>query len=212
LAKLAAVEDDSPTARALYEACLRINKANFMANSQWYLEGLAVASYLEGLAGVVAVQGELTWAAHLWGAAEALRETRGTPLPPVYRADYERSVAAARIHLGDKTFAAAWAQGRTMTPEQALAAQSQAPIPLASLAEPSSVPSVRPSPLYPGGLTAREVEVLRLVAQGLSDAQVAEKLVMSPHTVNSHLKAIYGKIGVSSRSAATRYASEHHLR
>jgi DNA-binding NarL/FixJ family response regulator len=130
---------------------------------------------------------------------------RGTPLPPVYRADYERSVAAARIHLGEKTFAVAWAQGRTMTPEQALAAQSQAAMSRASLAGP-------PSALYPGGLTAREVEVLRLVAQGLTDAQVAEKLVISPHTVNSHLKAIYGKIGVSSRSAATRYAIEHHLR
>ena len=54
--------------------------------------------------------------------------------------------------------------------------------------------------------------MLRLVAQGLTDSQVADKLVISPHTVNSHLKAIYGKIGVSSRSAATRYAIEHHLR
>jgi predicted ATPase/DNA-binding CsgD family transcriptional regulator len=212
LAKLAAVQGDDTTARALYEACLRINKANFMANSPWYLEGLAVASYLEGLAAVVAVQGELTWAAHLWGAAEALRETRGTPLPPVYRADYERSVAASRTHLGEKTFAVAWAQGRTMTPEQALAAQSQAAMPRASLAGPPSVLPARSSALYPDGLTAREVEVLRLVAQGLTDAQVAEKLVISPHTVNSHLKAIYGKIGVSSRSAATHYAIEHHLR
>jgi DNA-binding CsgD family transcriptional regulator len=49
------------------------------------------------------------------------------------------------------------------------------------------------------------------VAQGLTDPQVAEQLVISPHTVNSHLKAIYGKIGVSSRNAATRYAIEHHL-
>jgi len=64
---------------------------------------------------------------------------------------------------------------------------------------------------YPDGLTAREVEVLRLVAQGHTDAQVAEQLVISPHTVNSHLKAIYGKIEVSSRSAATRYALEQHL-
>jgi DNA-binding NarL/FixJ family response regulator len=60
-------------------------------------------------------------------------------------------------------------------------------------------------------LTAREVEVLRLVAQGLSDAQVADHLVISPGTVNSHLKAIYSKIGVSSRGAATRYAIEHQL-
>jgi DNA-binding CsgD family transcriptional regulator len=72
-------------------------------------------------------------------------------------------------------------------------------------------PPVPNAPTYPDGLTAREVEVLRLVAQGLTDPQVAEQLVISPHTVNSHLKAIYGKIGVSSRNAATRYALEHHL-
>ena len=71
-------------------------------------------------------QGEPTWAARLWGAAEALRETMGTPISPVYRADYERSVAAARAQLGEQAFAAAWAEGRTMTPEQALAARGPA--------------------------------------------------------------------------------------
>ncbi len=63
----------------------------------------------------------------------------------------------------------------------------------------------------PDGLTAREVEVLRLVSQGLTDTQVAEQLVLSRHTVNSYLTSIYSKIQVSSRSAATRYAIEHHL-
>ena len=60
-------------------------------------------------------------------------------------------------------------------------------------------------------LTAREVEVLRLVAQGLTNDQVAEQLVISSRTVNTHLTSIYGKIHVSSRSAATRYAIEHNL-
>jgi len=55
------------------------------------------------------------------------------------------------------------------------------------------------------------VEVLRLVSQGLTDAQVAEQLVISRRTVNWHVTSIYSKIGVSSRSAATRYAIEHHL-
>jgi len=63
----------------------------------------------------------------------------------------------------------------------------------------------------PDGLTAREVEVLRLVSQGLTDTQVAEQLVLSRHTVNSYLTSIYSKIQVSSRSAATRYAIEHQL-
>ncbi len=65
--------------------------------------------------------------------------------------------------------------------------------------------------MNPAGLTARQVEVLRLVAQGLTDAQVAEQLVINPRTVNFHLTSIYNKLGVSSRSAATRYAIEQHL-
>ena len=84
-------------------------------------------------------------------------------------------------------------------------------MPTTAPAEPSSVPHIPKSPTYSAGLTAREVEVLRLVAQGLTDAQVAEQLVISPRTVNFHLTSIYRKLGVSSRAAATRYAIEHHL-
>jgi DNA-binding CsgD family transcriptional regulator len=61
------------------------------------------------------------------------------------------------------------------------------------------------------GLTVREVEVLRLVAYGLSDALIAERLVLSLRTVHAHLRSIYRKLGVGSRSAATRWAVEHHL-
>lgn len=63
----------------------------------------------------------------------------------------------------------------------------------------------------PDKLTAREREVLSLVAQGMTDADVASRLFISPRTVSQHLRSIYGKIDVSSRSAATRYAIEHHL-
>jgi DNA-binding NarL/FixJ family response regulator len=55
------------------------------------------------------------------------------------------------------------------------------------------------------------VEVLRLIAQGLTDAQVAERLVVSAHTVHAHLRSIYGKLDVTSRAAATRFAVDHHL-
>lgn len=61
------------------------------------------------------------------------------------------------------------------------------------------------------GLTKREIEVLRCVAQGLTDVQVAEQLVISHRTVHSHLNSIYSKLGITSRSAATRYAIEHHF-
>ena len=173
-------------------------------------DDLNIPSYLEGLADVVAVQGESLWAAQLWGAAETLREAMGTPIPPVYHGDYERSIAAARVQLGEKAFAAAWAEGRKMTPEQAFAARGRTSRSVLGRAEVRSVPPMKP-PTYPDGLTAREVEVLRLLAQGLTDAQIAEHLIISPRTVNNHLTSIYGKIQVSSRSAATRYAIEHHL-
>jgi DNA-binding NarL/FixJ family response regulator len=61
------------------------------------------------------------------------------------------------------------------------------------------------------GLTSREVEVLRLVAQGMSDAQVADKLVVSLRTVHSHLRSIYRKLQVSSRNEAARWAVERRL-
>ncbi len=68
-----------------------------------------------------------------------------------------------------------------------------------------------PQPTYRDALTARELEVLRLLAMGLTNAQVAEKLVISPRTVNAHLNSIFSKLQVSTRSAATRYAVDHKL-
>ena len=53
--------------------------------------------------------------------------------------------------------------------------------------------------------------MLRLLAQGLSDTQIADLLVISPRTVNRHTTSLYSKLGVSSRAAATRAALEHHL-
>ncbi|HLI50140.1 MAG TPA: response regulator transcription factor, partial [Thermomicrobiaceae bacterium] len=61
------------------------------------------------------------------------------------------------------------------------------------------------------GLSRREVEVLRLVSEGLTDAQVADRLFLSPRTVSQHLRSIYRKLGVSSRTAAVRFATEHRL-
>jgi predicted ATPase/DNA-binding CsgD family transcriptional regulator len=67
------------------------------------------------------------------------------------------------------------------------------------------------TPAYPAGLTVREVEVIRLVANGLTNAQIAQKLVISTRTVNAHMRSIYNKLEISSRTAATRFAIDHHL-
>ena len=72
------------------------------------------------------------------------------------------------------------------------------------------VTATRPASL-PGGLSAREVEVLRLVAAGLTKAQAADRLSLSARTINAHLTSIYGKLGVPSRAAAIRIAIEHNL-
>ncbi|MEA2574180.1 MAG: hypothetical protein QOH93_1478 [Chloroflexia bacterium] len=63
----------------------------------------------------------------------------------------------------------------------------------------------------PEGLTRREVEVLQLIADGLTDAQVADRLVLSTRTVQAHLRSIYSKLNITTRTAATRYAMEHGL-
>jgi DNA-binding NarL/FixJ family response regulator len=64
---------------------------------------------------------------------------------------------------------------------------------------------------YPGGLTSRELDVLRLVALGLSDAEVARRLFLSVRTVHAHLRSIYRKLGLRSRTAAARFAEENRL-
>src|SRR5436305_14731178 len=124
-----------------------------------------VASSLEGLAGAVAAQGQLIWAARLGGAAELLRETIGASMSRVDRAMFEHAIALARVQLDEKAFTIAWAEGRMMTLEQALAAHGKEMIPTPMPTRPTSATPVR-STTSPAGLTAREVEILRLVAQG----------------------------------------------
>jgi predicted ATPase/class 3 adenylate cyclase/DNA-binding CsgD family transcriptional regulator len=200
LARVAFAQSDYVAARNRYEESLA--RARAMDDQE------LLVSCVEGLAVVVSVQGEPMWAARLWGAAEVLRETIGEPLSPVEHAFYERAIMDARRRLGERAFAAVWAEGRSMTPDQALQAQLRLP---ALSASPSTSVTGKMPIAYPAGLTVREVEVLRLVAKGMTDAQIAETLVISPRTVNTHLTSIYGKIGVSSRSEATRYALEQRL-
>ena len=110
------------------------------------------AACLEGLAGAHGP----AMAARLLGAAESLRERAGAAWPAFVQADSERSADRARRALGDERFAAEWAGGRAMGASE-----------IVGLARPSP-------PEHPAGLTLREVEVLRLIAAGLTDAQVAD--------------------------------------
>lgn len=109
--------------------------------------------------------------------------------------------------LEPAVFAQAVAEGKQMTMDTFLLFAERLTAP--------DLPGTPPPPVLPraphADLTPRELEVLRLVAKGLTNAQVAQALIVTPRTVNAHLTAIYGKLGVTSRAGAIRYALEHQL-
>jgi predicted ATPase/DNA-binding NarL/FixJ family response regulator len=195
LATLAQAERDHERARDLLDEGLKLSAE--LGNET------DVARYLEGLAAVAASEGRIVRAARLWGAAEALLEKIevGVHTYVPDRSLHRSQVAAARARLDEKAFAAAWAEGRAMTSEGAIAYV---------LEREATAGPTAPEP-YPAGLSVREVEVLRLVAAGLTNAEVAGKLFVSPRTVNWHLGSIYRKLGFHSRAEAARFAVEHGL-
>jgi DNA-binding NarL/FixJ family response regulator len=136
------------------------------------------------------------------------KETLGYALERPERSRYARAAAAARAALGDDALAAAWAAGRALTVEQAVAEATDLAAELA--ADPASRSAPAPTSL-PAGLTEREADVLRLVALGLTNREVAKRLFLSTRTVDTHLHRVYEKLGVAGRAAATRFAMEHGL-
>ncbi len=172
-----------------------------------------MAECLVGMGGVAAAQSQPHYdpgrATRLFGASEALFQTIGAVMSPIHRAGYEHNVATLRTALGNASFTALWAEGQTIPPEEittyALEEREATP-------ETTPTPTLLPTPTtYPGGLSEREVDVLRLVAAGLTNAQAAEKLVVSPFTINAHLRSIYSKLGITSRSAVIRFAIDNNL-
>ena len=173
---------------------------------------LIASESIEGLACISASEGEAERAAKLFGAAEVLREAVGYRHTPEEVALREPYLATARSQLGEEAWEEAQAQGRALDLEEALEYTLSTLEPSAT--SPSSAaakPSPPSAPGLPGGLTSREVEVLGLVAKGMTSAQIAKELFVSARTVEAHITSIYHKIGVSSRAAATRFALEHNL-
>lgn len=203
LGRIVLAQGERTEARALYEESLEIARA---LNHMWL-----IATCLEGRADIAAEEGQLPWAAQLWGAADALRESIGIPIPLSERADYERSLATAQMRMSEKDFAAAWEAGRAMTLAQAIASQGRASVaplaaPVTSLSSTESAAST-----YPAGLTAREVAVLRLVARGLTSGEIAGQLKISEKTVAHHLTHIFNKTSSENRAAAAAFAIRHGL-
>ncbi len=204
LAQAAASEHDYMGTRTLAVQSLEIARTVHDSSS--------LILCLEELADVVAGQGEPEWAARLWGAAERYREARNVTLPLVERLDRARHIEQAQHLLGGQIFAARWAEGRTMTAEQAIAAsptherppQSQRP----EQGRPGQMSVVQPL-LDP--LSQRELEVLQLLAGGASNQEIATALVVAPGTVKLHVSHILSKLGVKSRTRAVIRARDLDL-
>jgi predicted ATPase/DNA-binding CsgD family transcriptional regulator len=206
------------------------------ASARHYLESLAlfrrignqwgIASALLSLGGLATAQGAEGPATRL--LREALQLALATKTAP-----QAREAAGALAQLATRAGAGPWAAqigqppdqlpqpllnrllewaGRTPeTLDEALAAAQSLAEASASRPAPATSPAPRSARSYPAGLTPREVEVLQLVAEGLTDADVAERLVLSRRTVHAHLSSVYSKLAVGNRSAATRFAVEHGL-
>ncbi len=165
-----------------------------------------IRSILPGLVGLAAIareMGEHEMSVRLLGAATVQLSQSKHVFDPFVQKEYDRSIAAAQAGLDAVTFDQAWREGQALPLEQAIVEA----VALATRAD--AIISSNQS--YPAGLTQREVEVLRLVAQNLTNFQVAAELVISPRTVNTHLGSIYRKLNTSSRANATRFALEHGL-
>ncbi len=194
LADVARAEGNFTGAMLLYQECLAVNwDCQDLENISWSLAGLAV---------IVADQAQVDQAAHLMALAARFKELTAAPLTPHIRHDHDLALHMLMDAVGAKRFGAMQATARNADP----AAEIAAALALTSR-EPSSQASPRPGPT----LTPRERDVLRLMASGRSNQNIADALFLSLGTVKVHVTHILAKLGVTSRAAAADYAHRHGL-
>jgi len=135
------------------------------------------------------------------------------PHPPTGRALLERMVLATRVSLGKEQFIIHYSAGQSCPLEQILL-EAEAMLQTVPASPASDAPAATTSPSHSPALAAlsrRELEILTLVATGLTDAQIAQHLHLSVRTVGKHVQSIYNKLDIHNRSAATIFAIEHGL-
>ena len=164
------------------------------------------AGCLVRLACAAAVLGHAEPAARLLGAAERWRADMGVALHPDLDAPLERALAAIRADLGDGKASGVAADGKDLSLGDAVAEAVALAERLPSVTRP--VATANPNP---GGLTPRELDVLRLVAAGHADREIAAALFVSRRTVTNHVASILAKLEVRSRAAAAAHAVRQGL-
>jgi non-specific serine/threonine protein kinase len=184
-----------------------------------FQEGLALAVRLGhtwfvavgmwNVAAAIGAMGQPERAAHLLAASNALLQAHGHSLDTHDRNEFEQFVAAVQAALGDTLFAAVWADGQELPFDEAIA-EALAPVP-----EPASVSvagrAPAHSPTEPFALTRRELEVLRLLCERLTDPEIAERLCLSPRTASNHVASVLAKLGAANRREAAALAARRGL-
>ena len=161
---------------------------------------------LEGLAAVALALRQPTSAARLLGAAETAQAAGFTPTFPGFEQAYRATARKVADALPPATFAAELAAGRSLTLTDALSVAHGL-----SQVHDAGAPVAIPQPPAVGGLSERETEVLRLIARGHSNAEIASELVLSVRTVEKHVANVYAKIGARGRADAATYALRNGL-
>jgi non-specific serine/threonine protein kinase len=213
LGQVALARDDLPGAAARFGASLAVCSEKWMT---WRipecLEGLAVVEAMTAAPDAPGSATRLQRATHLLGASASWREKLGIALPPPQRPLLERAEATVRAGLGDDDYVAAWAEGRAMTLEQAVEQARVITVstsPVGPAGDSHRAPSASPAPS--ATLSRREQEVAALVAEGLSNPQIAARLGLSDRTVDAHLRSIMGKLDVASRAQVAAWIVRHGL-
>ncbi len=136
-------------------------------------------------------------AARLLGAAHTIRQRKGAARFKIHDASYEEWLAAVRDAMSEKDFGSAWAEGAALSTEEAIA-----------YAQRGRGERKRPASGW-ASLTPAELDVVRLVSEGLSNNDVATRLFVSPRTVQTHLTHVYAKLGLTSRVQLVQEAARH---
>jgi predicted ATPase/class 3 adenylate cyclase/DNA-binding CsgD family transcriptional regulator len=158
---------------------------------------LFISDILECLGTLAGQVGSHREAARLFGAAEAIRRRMGAVRFKVYDAGYQASVAVLRDAMSANDFDAAWAEGAALSTEEAVA-----------YAQRGRGQRKRPASGW-ASLTPAELDVVRLVSEGLSNNDVATRLFVSPRTVQTHLTHVYTKLSLTSRVQLVQEAARN---